>query len=328
VSTLLVASGGGHLRQLVELAPRLRGVDADFLWVTWDAPQSRSLLADRDVVWVRHTPPRSPLAVGSNIDFAIQLWSRKDHTALVTTGSQIVLPFLAVGRARGRSCHFIESAARSNGPSLTGQISSYLPGMCLYSQYPGWADRRWRCVGSVFDGFQVEPLDHPLPPRARVVVTLGTMPGWEFRRLVEACIRVIPADSDVLWQTGATDVSGLPIAGKEALPSAELENAIARADVVISHAGVGSALSALRLGKLPILVPREAARKEHVDDHQQEIATELGDRGLALIRTPESLVTADLGNAAGMKIIVPTDLAPIELESRPRPARAGFRRRL
>ena len=45
--------------------------------------------------------------------------------------------------------------------------------------------------------------------------------------------------------------------------------ATAAADVVISHAGVGSALTALRCGKRPILVPREAARGEHVDDSRE-----------------------------------------------------------
>ena len=31
MTTLLVASGGGHLKQLAELAPRLRGVDRGFI---------------------------------------------------------------------------------------------------------------------------------------------------------------------------------------------------------------------------------------------------------------------------------------------------------
>ena len=53
----------------------------------------------------------------------------------MTTGSQIALPFLAVGRLRRRPCHFIESAARSDGPSLTARIASYIPGVRLYTQY-------------------------------------------------------------------------------------------------------------------------------------------------------------------------------------------------
>ena len=79
---------------------------------------------------------------------------------------------------------------------------------------------------------------------------------------------------------------GLPIDGRGLVTNRELGDAIAAADVVISHSGVGSALTALRCGKRPILVPREAAHGEHVDDHQRQVAIELSSRDLALFRTP------------------------------------------
>ena len=50
MTALLVATNGGHLAQLVELAPRLDGIEADRLWITFDSPQSRSLLADPPVL--------------------------------------------------------------------------------------------------------------------------------------------------------------------------------------------------------------------------------------------------------------------------------------
>ncbi len=330
MTTLLVASGGGHLKQLVELAPRLRGVDQDFLWVTWRSAQSESLLAGRDTVFVRPTRPRDPVGVSRNLDHAVKLVGRRDVTAVVTTGSQIVLPFLLVGRMLNKPCHFIESAARSTGPSLSARMSRYLPGMHLYSQYHAWADDRWIYVGSVFDGFESVPLEatDTSPQPLKVVVTLGTMPRWHFRPLVEACVRVIPEGSRVLWQTGCTDVRGLAIEGREEVPAHELEAATAAADVVISHAGVGSALTALRCGKRPILVPREARRGEHVDDHQRQIATELAGRNLALLRTPETLSTDDLVEARRARIVIPQSLPPIQLASKrpPSSSRAGTRR--
>ena len=327
MTTLLVASGGGHLKQLVEIAPRLRGVDDDYLWVTWESAQSRSLLDGRDVVYVRPTRPRAPIGVARNFDYALSLWRRPDVRALVTTGSQVVLPFLVLGTAVGKPCHFIESAARSDGPSLSGKISTFLPGMRLYTQYRHWEDKRWEYVGSVFDGFDAVTKDatEKIGPK-RVVVTLGTLPRWEFRRLVDACVRVIPAGSDVLWQTGATDVSDLPIQARESVPAAELELATAAADVVISHAGVGSALTALRCGKRPILVPREAVRGEHVDDHQQQIAAELSDRNLAVVRSPETLSAADLEEAGRVGVVLPETLPPINLH--PPKDRSSTARRL
>lgn len=319
MTTLLVASGGGHLKQLAELAPRLRGVDDSFVWVTWRSPQSESLLAGEDVVFVRPTRPRDPIGVSKNFDYATRLIRRRDVTAVVTTGSQIVLPFLVVGRTFGKPCHFIESAARSEGPSLSARMSRYLPGMHLYTQYRSWEDLTWRYVGSVFDGFEAtRPEATQRAQPSRFVVTLGTLPRWQFRRLLEACLRVIPERSEVLWQTGCTDVSGLGIDARPSISAHELESATAAADVVISHAGVGSALTALRCGKRPILVPREAARGEHVDDHQSQIAAELRGRELALVRTPESLSENDLVEASAVHIQIPEELPHLQLETMPR----------
>jgi UDP-N-acetylglucosamine--N-acetylmuramyl-(pentapeptide) pyrophosphoryl-undecaprenol N-acetylglucosamine transferase len=318
LTTLLVASGGGHLKQLFELAPRLSGIDDRFVWVTWRSPQSVSLLRGENVVFVRPTRPRDPISVASNLDYAVRLVARRDVTGVVTTGSQTVLPFLLVGRLLNKPCHFIESAARSAGPSLSAKLSTYLPGMRLYTQYQAWADHRWRYVGSVFDGFEAIPLDTTAtaPETLSVVVTLGTMPRWDFRRLLEACVRVIPQGSRVIWQTGCTDVSGLAIDARAEVPAHELVAATAAADVVISHAGVGSALTALRCGKRPILVPREASRGEHVDDHQRQLATELAGRNLALFRTPDALSADDLVEALRARVVIPESLPPLDLGSK------------
>jgi UDP-N-acetylglucosamine transferase subunit ALG13 len=311
--SLLVASEGGHLKQLTQLAPRIAELGDDPLWVTWDAPQTRSLLAGRRTVFVRPTPPRSPVAVASNVDFAVRLWRFSGAEQLVSTGSQVVLPFAAVGRMLGRPCHFIESAARASDHSLTGRMLTRLPGMRLYTQYRLAADRTWNYVGSVFDGYTAARAPAPLERIRSAVVTLGTMPDWQFPRLVDAARRVLPENAGVLWQTGSTDVRSAPIDARPRLPAAELERAVRDADVIISHAGVGSALVALEHGKCPILLPREAARGEHVDDHQRQIAEDLGERGLALVRSPETLTSADLLAAAAITVSNTGQLPPLRL---------------
>ncbi len=50
------------------------------------------------------------------------------------------------------------------------------------------------------------------------------------------------------------------------------------ADVVVTHAGVGSVLSATRVGHSPIVVPRLRRLGEHVDDHQVELTRALAER--------------------------------------------------
>lgn len=52
---------------------------------------------------------------------------------------------------------------------------------------------------------------------------------------------------------------------------------------VVSHAGAGSILSALKAGKPLVLVPRLRRFGEHVDDHQLELAEALAQRKKAVI---------------------------------------------
>jgi UDP-N-acetylglucosamine transferase subunit ALG13 len=169
------------------------------------------------------------------------------------------------------------------------------------------------CRGSIFDNFVAGPtLDRPAPIR-RVVVTVGTNESYGFRRLIERLADILSPDLDVLWQTGVTDTSNLSIQAQRTVPSAELEIALRRADVVIAHAGTGSALAALEAGKCPILVPRHAGYGEHIDNHQADTATELERRGLAIVRSPERLTMDDLQLAQRIRVEVVANLPPIPL---------------
>ncbi|HEX7290208.1 MAG TPA: glycosyltransferase [Conexibacter sp.] len=302
--TLLVASTGGHLSQLHALAPRIPDADpADRTWVTFDTPQSRSLLAGEDVVFVRYTAPRDWRSIARNLAPAWRLLGDGRFGHVISTGSGIALTFLPLARAKGLPTTYVESAARSEGPSMTGRLLARVPGVRLGTQYHAWADERWRYVGSVLDGWApAERVAGEAAPIRRVVVTLGTIP-YDFRRLVERLLALLPPAAEVTWQTGATDVAGLPIAARAQMPGDELEAAIRAADVVVAHAGTGSALAVLGAGKCPLLVPRERAHGEHVDDHQRQIASELAGRGLALHRSVEQLTLADLQAAAAARIV-------------------------
>ena len=103
-----------------------------------------------------------------------------------------------------------------------------------------------------------------------------------------------------------------PGAQGEGLVSAD--EALAAADVVIAHAGVGAALEALDGGRRPLLVPRLQRHGEHVDDHQLEVARELGARGLALVRAPEELSADALAEAARGGAAAVLDPPPLELD--------------
>ena len=74
----------------------------------------------------------------------------------------------------------------------------------------------------------------------------------------------------------------------EFMPYEEVVDAMAQADSVICHAGVGTIMTALQAGHTPVVLPRLARHGEHVDDHQLDIATRFAEQGLIRCVTSET----------------------------------------
>jgi UDP-N-acetylglucosamine--N-acetylmuramyl-(pentapeptide) pyrophosphoryl-undecaprenol N-acetylglucosamine transferase len=121
-----------------------------------------------------------------------------------------------------------------------------------------------------------------------IFVTLGTH-DQPFDRALDLVAELANRDR-VHVQHGATPprhgLSG--VHWSQYLDWEPLTARIRDAEVVITHAGVGSAVTAIRAGKKPVLVPRLARYGEHVDDHQLQLAERLAEFGLAVVWTPET----------------------------------------
>ncbi len=77
---------------------------------------------------------------------------------------------------------------------------------------------------------------------------------------------------------------------RQYLGHAELQRLMAEAAVVVSHGGPATIMECRRTGHLPIVVPRDSARGEHVDEHQLHFARRLAREGLvALCESEEAL---------------------------------------
>ncbi|WP_239678092.1 glycosyltransferase [Natronosporangium hydrolyticum] len=105
------------------------------------------------------------------------------------------------------------------------------------------------------------------------------------------------------WHRTATAVRLLvqhgfsrPPTGPEAvdfLDHARLQASLREADLVVTHGGPATITEARRAGHLPIVVPRDPSRREHVDDHQQRFARRLAqDRMVVLCESEPALVAA------------------------------------
>lgn len=310
MTAILVATTGGHLTQLVRLAARLDVTQGEQIWVTHRAAQSESMLSGRNVEYVPFIAERDVMGVARSLRHVHGLIERHEPTAIVSTGSAIAVGYLGYAALRGVPSYYIESAARPDGPSRTGRILGPWPRVQTFTQYPRRAGGGWRHVGSVFDDYSPAEGDGGSRP-LRVTVTVGS--SLPFDRLLRQLVAIAPSDTEFIWQVGESDPEGLPGIVHEFLPAAELDKHMQESDVVVAHAGCGSALAALEAGKAPVLVPRLAAYGEVVDDHQVQIADFLQDRGLCLHRSVSDLQWDDVERAASMAVTTSGTPTPVNL---------------
>jgi UDP-N-acetylglucosamine transferase subunit ALG13 len=312
MTTLFVATAGGHLSQLVEVAERLPAeVTEHALWASNDHAQSRSLLKDKPTVFVPEVRERDLLGALRSVPVAHRLHREHRFDRVISTGSALAVGYLPYLAVRGVQAHYVESSARIDGPSLTGRILRTVPMIRLYTQYERLAHGRWHYAGWVFDRFVATKAAERVVVR-RAVVTVGTTEEYTFRRLLDALAPILRpgglleqaqgAPVETLWQTGISPVDGLDIEARPWVPSEELDAAIAAADLVIGHAGTGSARSTLTSGHLPLLIPRDADRGEVSDAHQRLFAQELANRGIAMLREPETVTADDMLEAATYRV--------------------------
>jgi UDP-N-acetylglucosamine transferase subunit ALG13 len=99
---------------------------------------------------------------------------------------------------------------------------------------------------------------------ARILVTVG-MGSWPFDRLIQA-ISPLCAEHEVFAQTGTSSVTPA-CPHQEFVAFDELQDRIAAADMIITHAG-NTVRLVQRAGKVPIAVARRASLGEMANDHQ------------------------------------------------------------
>jgi UDP-N-acetylglucosamine transferase subunit ALG13 len=280
---VLAASTGGHLAQMHRLIRDLP-IDPDPLWITFDHPQSRSLLQGARVVYVPYIAPRDFKNTFKGMPSVLRALRKEEFDVAISTGAAIANPVLGIARMMGKKAWYIESVSRFDGPSLTGKAMGMFPGISTYTQHQSWADNRWLYKVSVLDKYTTEEIDTQRSIE-KIFVTLGTIRPYRFDAMIDTIAEVtskFPVQPDITWQVGATSRRDLTGKVHELMSADEFKACVLEADLCISHSGVGSAMQVMDLGRAPLLVPRRRERNEHVDDHQQQIARELAERGLAV----------------------------------------------
>ena len=117
-----------------------------------------------------------------------------------------------------------------------------------------------------------------------ILVTLGTQ-DKSFIRLLQEIERLIQEgiiDNQVLVQAGNTEFESEYMEIFDLIPITQFQSFIQQADLLITHGGVGSIITALKENKKVIAVARRVEYQEHTNNHQLEIIEEFSNQGYVL----------------------------------------------
>ncbi len=282
----LAGSGGGHVRQLLDLEPFWAGGDCFF--VTEDTALGRSIAEDHDTCFVPHValgqarlgaPLRMLGAAMRNMARSAAIVFRKRPDIIVTTGAGSVFFTVLWGRLAGARIIAIDSFARFTAPSAFARLVGPLAHIRIAQSSE--AARQWKAL--CFDPFRL--LEDKRPEKEPLLfATVGaTLPFDRLTQMVAQAKSNGDIPEKVLAQVGTGGIRPAGMETVETLPFDSMKQMLREADIVVCHGGTGSLITALREGCRVIAVPRRFDRGEHYDDHQSEITRAFAERGLIAV---------------------------------------------
>lgn len=111
-----------------------------------------------------------------------------------------------------------------------------------------------------------------------IFVTVGTH-EQPFNRLVEYMDKwSMNHDEEVVIQTGFSTYEPRKASWSKLYPYKTMIEMVDKARIVITHGGPSSFIMPLKIGKVPIVVPRKHEFDEHVNDHQVDFCRKVAER--------------------------------------------------
>ena len=297
VRICLAASGGGHVRQLLDLKPLWKNMDAVF--VTEDTALGRSIAADYPCHFVPHValgqaklgaPFRMLAGAVVSLFRSFGIVRRIRPDMVLTTGAGSMIFIVIWARLSGARIILVDSFARFENPSAFARIAGPLAHLRIAQSERSAA--QWGGARA-FDPFRI--LDDPRPPKPPLLfATVGaTLPFDRLTSLVAGAVHSGLIAEEVLVQVGEGAARPDGVECVDTLPFGEVQSLLDRADIVVCHGGTGSLITALKAGCRVIAVPRRFELGEHYDNHQAEITGAFRDRGLIEVAdTPEEFARA------------------------------------
>ena len=117
-----------------------------------------------------------------------------------------------------------------------------------------------------------------------ILVTLGTQ-DKPFKRLIETVEKQVELGNikdEVIVQSGCTKYKSDKMKVVNYIPMKDFSKLMKEADFLITHAGVASIIEGLKAGKKIIAVARKSEYGEHVNNHQEQILENFGEKGFII----------------------------------------------
>jgi UDP-N-acetylglucosamine transferase subunit ALG13 len=133
----------------------------------------------------------------------------------------------------------------------------------------------------------------------KLFVTVGSM--LPFDRLVRAVDAIVAARADIegFAQVGETRYRPAHMTSTRMMTPAEYRSMFEQADVVVSHVGIGTVITASELGKPLVMLPRQMELQEVTSRHQQATARWLAGRPGVHIVSSEADLAAKIDEVVG-----------------------------
>lgn len=143
---LLVGSSGGHLAQLLALAPLWPKERRH--WVTFDTADAVSQLVAESVTWAHHPTTRNARNLVRNAALARKVIDDERPDVIVSTGAAVAFPFFLLGRARGIPTVYVEVYDRIDSRTVTGRLCRPLSTLFCVQ----WEEQQQLYPGSIVVG--------------------------------------------------------------------------------------------------------------------------------------------------------------------------------
>lgn len=147
-----------------------------------------------------------------------------------------------------------------------------------------------------------------------IFVTVGSS-SIPFDRLLRA-FDGVHVDERLVVQHGASTIRPRHAECVAFLSYKEFVELMENARVVVTHAGVGSIMTALAARKRPMVVPRLGSLDEAVDDHQVPFARRACELGLVTLVENVDLLASAIADYEPRRQMPPSGRSPIEVALR------------